>query len=181
MTPQQQKDLAEIIKNYAQVAAWTVAGLYFLLRSLNGDFVVDASLTATTQRSASHSPGVDYLSVVVDLKRGSRGSLRLHDAVVIVTQRGTSQKAKLGIERFSFRQGGKCLAVAIGDQAEHVPTLNLAAGESAQFSTWFEVTNADPCVVEVVVVGTMFASLKVGQWRTSVVSLPNAKAAAGDV
>jgi hypothetical protein len=166
------KEISEIVKNYAQIGAWVAAGVYFLVKAMQGFFVIDVSLSTSLERTASPEIGVDYLSVAVDLKRGARGTLRMHDAVVSVTQGQTIQELKLGIGRVSFTTASKRRSVNVAKLSDSAPTLNLAPGESARFSTWCSVASDEPCTVDVVVIGTMFLSPAVGQWRTSAISLP---------
>jgi len=170
MNPQ---ETSEILKNYAQVGAWAAAGLYFAVKALQGFFVIDVSLSASLERTASSEVGIDYLSVAVDLKRGSRGTLRMHDAVVFVTQGQTVQELKLGIGRYSSTMVGKRRFLNVATLSESAPTLNLSPGEAARFSTWCSVASKEPCSINVVVIGTMFLSPALGQWRTSAISLPS--------
>jgi len=169
------KDTSEILKNFAQVAAWLTGALFFLFKFLQGYLVVDMSATVVPSRQASSKAGTDYLVAAVSLKKGQRGSFRLHDARVLVTQGGVRQESRLGFERYSFRRTDKLLSINFDRLSSRVPTLNLAAGESMETSIWFSVGSDQPCLVEVIVMGTGFFSLVVGQWRASAVSLPVAE------
>ena len=165
-------EISEIVKNYAQVAAWLVGALYFVVKLVQGYLVVDMSVTVVPTRQASSSVDTDYLVASVTLNKGERASFRLHDAKIVVGQGETRQESKLDFQRFSFRRDKKLLSINFEKPSARVPTLNLAPGESANVATWFTVSSAEPCLVEVVVIGTGFSSLVVGQWRASAVSLP---------
>jgi hypothetical protein len=164
--------ISEIVKNYAQVAAWSAGGLFFLVKALQGYLVIDMSVSVIPARQTGDTGNLDYLVASVKLQKGDRGSFRLHDARIIVTQGQNKQESRLGFERFSFRRTGKLLAINLDKLSSRIPTLNLAAGESTEVSTWFSIGKDQPCLVEVIVIGTGFLSPFVGQWRASAVSLP---------
>jgi hypothetical protein len=165
-------DVSDVVKNYAQVAAWFGAACFFVVKLFQGYLVTDLSVSVRIQRQASTAPGTDYLAVSVDLAQGKRGSFTLHDARVIVTQGGSKQEAKLEIERFSFRQVGNTLSLNLDKKSSKKRTLNVVADELATFSTFVNVRANEPCKVEAAIIGTGFSSLAVGQWRSSVISLP---------
>ena len=174
-----QIDISEVIKNYAQVAAWVAGGSYFGLKFIQGYSVIDLSLKVTSTRQHSEEPEMDYLAASVELKRGDRGSFRMHEAVLIVRQGAGEQKINLPIQRFSFRKANGLIRLNFDRVSSRVPTLNLAPGETASVSAWVNVNRNLPCIVEAFVIGTGFASLTVGQWRASAVSLPVAEKAEG--
>ena len=94
------------INSIAQILALGLAGAFFLYRMVSGYFVVDLSLTLSLIREPHHEHSKDHLVVVARVKRGERGSLRLHDAKARITfPNGRSESNFLGIDRVSFRTG----------------------------------------------------------------------------
>jgi hypothetical protein len=165
-------EISEVVKNYAQVAAWASGAGYFAIKFIQGYRVIDMSLEVSPTRQHSGEPEVDYLTASVKLTKGDRASFRMHEAVVIVRQGNDQQKIDLPIQRFSRQKVNGLFRVNFDRVSSRVPTLNLAPGETACMSTWVKVDRNLPCVVEAVVIGTGFGSLTVGQWRASAVSLP---------
>ena len=172
MVLDKEKTISEIVKNYAQVAAWAAAFFYFCIKLYQGYFVVDMTVSADAERHTSPDTSWDHLAASITLKKGDRGSFRFHDARLILTQGSTRQESKLTFDRFSFRKKDGLLNLNLDKISKRVPTLNLAAGETAKLGTLLVVRSDQPCLIEVVVMGTGFGSIVVGQWRTSVVSLP---------
>jgi len=170
-----QVDISEIVKNYAQVLAWALAAVYFIVKLVQGYLVIDLSVTVSPTRQHTNDPDLDYLVASVQLVRGDKGSIRMHDAVLVVRQSGDEQRTNLPIHRFSFRRDGQfgpLLRLDFAKTSSRVPTLNLAPGETVTLSECLKVRRDAPCVVEAFVLGTGFASPVVGQWRASAVSLP---------
>jgi hypothetical protein len=101
--------------------------------------------------------------------KGDRGTFHLHDAKIRVKQDNVwSAPIALEVKRFDFKQN-KTLTINFGKELEW-NTLNVAPGEETSFATWTEVSSESPCLVEVVVMGTMSSSPFVSQWRASTVS-----------
>lgn|SRR6266850_1757257 len=83
----------------------------------------------------------------------------------------------IGMERLSFRSDSALVErklVTFGSSSKRNPLLRLAPEEEATFSAIVEVPTSDACVIEIVFIGKRTLSWKVGQWRTSLVSLPRA-------
>jgi hypothetical protein len=164
-------EISEIVKNYAQVAAWAAGAGYFGLKFIQGYKVIDLSVSVSLTRQHTIAPDEDFLVASVELKRGDRGSFRIHEATLFIRQEEKTQRVGLPFQRFSFRQD-RMLRFDFDNVSKRTPTLNLAPGETASVSTWVKVNRQEPCTVEAFVLGTGFASLTVGQWRASAVSLP---------
>jgi len=162
-----QPNISEIVKNYAQVAAWAAGAAYFLFKAVQGYLVIDMSVAvrATRQNSAD----AEYLSVEVEMNKGSRGSFRLFDAIILIEQDGARQEERINVAHFGFTQTGRQLSIDLNRQK---PTQYLAAGETMKVGRWFKVAKDRPCLVEVIILGTGFGSLVVESRRASTVSLP---------
>jgi hypothetical protein len=160
-----------LTKDGAQVIALFCAGAYFIVKALQGFFVVDLSLDLELKRIPMSQSEFDYLIATARLKRGSQGSFKVQQAVAILRQNGNAvEMKKLGIERYqTVKKDG--YQILIDSKVKSVPTLNLAPGDETTLSAWWKVDRLEPCVVEVVVVGTKFRSSKRAQWRASAVSV----------
>ncbi|MGA2908675.1 MAG: hypothetical protein ABSE36_13310 [Terracidiphilus sp.] len=170
-----QNDISEIVKNYAQVVAWAAGATYFIMKIIQGYWIVDMSVKVSLTRQHSDLSDEDYIGASVELVKGEISSVQLHDATLVVRQAGRDQKVTLPIQRFSFRTANGLRKINFDKFSSSVPTLNLAAGETATIGAWVKVNRGQPCVIEAVVIGTGFSSHKVGQWRASAVSLPLAQ------
>ncbi len=167
---------SEIVKNYAQVFAWVGAAFFFGIKVFQGFFIVDLSLTLATNREKSSNRNLDYLVISVDMRRGSQGTFRMHDAAVIVSQEGKAmQVLELGIERFESSKQDGLYSIDPANFDKEVRTLNLAPGDSTCLTALAEVVRHEPCRVEVVIIGRKFFSPKPAQWRAAATSLPLAK------
>jgi len=159
------------LKDFAQIFALIPAGVFFGAKLLTGHFVVNMSVGVEAERQVS-SEKRDFLNIIVKIKKGDTGTFRVHDARVKITQDGKVEYKDLDVRRFSFKRGDKVRLIDFNKYATRVPTLNFAPGEEQCLSSWIEVDSSSPCSVELVILGTMFSSLNVGQWRASTVSLP---------
>jgi hypothetical protein len=158
------------IKNLAQVFAWFAAGCYFGYKAVVGYFLVNLSVSVDAQRYAAEDKTKEFLEVKVLIKKGDRGTLHLHDAKIRVKQDNTSEEVGLDVKRFSYDRE-KTLAINFKKELKW-NTLNFSPGEETCFATWTKVGSKCPCLVEVVVIGTMSSSPFVSQWRASTVSFP---------
>jgi hypothetical protein len=150
------------------------AAAFFAYKVITGYLIVNVSVSAKTQRGRG-TDTMDYLAIAATLKKGSHGSLELHDARTQVSWTGGSQERELiGIERLSFRteQGHRRKRVVFASGSEAAPFLRLTTEEEATFSTLVEVPASAPCVVQIAMTGIRTGGWRVGQWRTSMVSLP---------
>src|SRR5688572_16732601 len=78
MTPENAKHFAEII-------ALAAAAFYFAHRAYLGYFLVNLTVSITASRIKGEDPKSEVLAVAVNLLKGDRGKLQLHDAQVRVS------------------------------------------------------------------------------------------------
>ncbi len=81
----------------------------------------------------------------------------------------------IGIERLSFDEMSDPMArrrLNFNRISREKPFLFLTTDEEATFSAVTLVPQSMPCVVEAAVLGVRTKGQRVGQWRTSIVSLP---------
>jgi len=136
--------------------------------------IVNVSLSAKIERGRG-TDAMDYLAIAATVKKGSHGSLELHDARTHVSWTGGSQERELiGFERLSFRteQGLERKRIIFASVSTKAPLLRLTPEEEATFSALVEVPSSAPCVVQIAITGILTGRWRVGQWRTSMVSLP---------
>jgi hypothetical protein len=174
-----QIQISEMIKNYAQVLAVVAGALYlhFWRRVVMGDREIDIDVSVKTTRQASKD--VEYLSVEVEIKKGSRGSFSLHDAIIRTEQDGVPQEEKLEIGHFGHIQKGMQNTIDTSKWKRN-DSINLSAGETMQIGRLLKVRKDSPCLVEVHVLGTPVGSLAYKWRRASTVSLPNGSAVSGE-
>jgi len=166
---------SEVIKNYAQVAAWATAGLYFLSKLIMGYFVTDLSLSITSQRQPMSTLGKDYLVVSITITKGDRGTFQVSDSHIITTQGSVVRQHKLNIRRLKSESKNHGRQFVFPPEPLQNWRLNFSPGESANYSTWTVIESDEPCLIEVGIIGTAFASRIFSQWRATTVSLPLAK------
>jgi len=173
------KAVAETFKNWSEAFAWLCAGGFFLYKAFSGYLISNLSLSliCNRERSTQETYGTDYLVVTANLRKGERGAVTLHDvrARVSPTVHGEpDSKVLAGIRRLTSNKTGLDVFQLGSAEASEKPLLNLPPGEETMFSGWFRVPSAEPCTIEVTVLGgwrwhrrgTRY------QWRASVVSLP---------
>jgi|ERR1051325_3588399 hypothetical protein len=169
VTPEQVKDIAETI------ALASAAG-FFIYKAVSGYLYVDMSLAVSSQRSSANQDE-DLLAITAHLKKGSRGSVRIHDAQARVTFDGGQQTMPFaGFHRLSYttdRTGSVDRKVLDwSKRSETQPLLRLPPDEATEFSCCFRVPKHVICVVEVAVLGRERSWFRLGQWRASHVSTP---------
>lgn len=168
----------DVTKTVAEIIAYLSAAAFFIYKAIAGYLIVNVSVSGTIDRVRANDTE-DHLTVAATVKKGSNGSVELHDARARASygDNKTKDMPFVGIERLSFKsadhRGGRKL-VAFGTSSERNPLLRLAPEEEATFSGIVRVPISEACVVEVVFIGKRTGSWKVGQWRTSLVSLPHA-------
>jgi hypothetical protein len=166
--------LLEIAKAVTQILAFLAAAAFFAYKAITGYLIVNVSLSGKIERSQGTDAN-DYLAISATVKKGSHGSLELHDARTKVTWVGGSEERELeGIERLSFQTEKKTgrKRVVFTSISTDKPLLRLTPEEEATFSTLVEVPRSAPCIVKIVITGMLTGGGRVGQWRTSMVSLP---------
>lgn len=193
MTADQWKTGTEIVKSLAEVFALLAAGGYFSYRWFTGYFVTNLSLSVSCRRG-SGDPDHEILAVSIALSKGDRGSIILHDASVRISWGRELEFAKvrrlIGVDRRSFgrqrpgdyrsrrdqeivnRRRHEWKRIAWNRLSRTVPQLNLTPGEQTSFSCLVEVPAGMACLVEVAVLGQNPHWQRLGQWRSSIISLP---------
>jgi hypothetical protein len=166
-------------KPYVELFAYLAAGGFFLYKLLTGYLMTNLSASISCSRQCAYRNGKDHLIVSVNLSKGERGSVNLHDAQVKVKwNSGAEAKPLIGANRRSLKTEavGKSerRVVNWAKQSAKQPFLRLTAGESCQFAAYFEVPCAQVCEIELAVLGMKQSGLRVGQWRASAFSLPHA-------
>jgi hypothetical protein len=168
----------EDIKNIAEIGAILGTGIFFLYQWFNGYFYVNLDLRVLTERT--HLAHEDLMIVTVQLKRGDRGSICLHDVQAQITHQGGKEHLQFnGIRRLSFDSrstGNGAQKIITWDRlSQSMPFLRLTPSESTHFASYINVPRAAICLVEIVVLGHVenrLAGRKIGLWRASCVSAP---------
>jgi hypothetical protein len=172
----------EVAKTIAETAAYVAGFLFFVYKALTGYLIVNVSVSGTTDRARA-TEKEDNLTISATLKKGKNGSVDLHDArarVSYETTEGTRAKevSFIGIERLSFNSGSaERKLINFTKPSVSNSFLRLAPEEEATFSGVTRVPCSATCVIEVAFIGKRSWSWKVGQWRTSLVSLPGQESA----
>jgi hypothetical protein len=165
-------------ESIAKTLGFFAAALFFIYKAISGYLITNMSvkLDFTRQRSAKND--ADYLVVTASLSKGDRGSVNIHDAQARVRyDSGEPPPVPLiGVERLSY----KTVRLNNEDQkqidwdkrSEISPFIRLSPGEEAEFACCWEVPRTAACKVEVVFIGKRLRGKRLGQWRSSGVSLP---------
>jgi hypothetical protein len=183
------KTRVEIAKNGFEIAAYLAALAFFLYRALSGYFIVDMSIKVSTERKRKpEADETDYLGVKVEVKKGERGTVRLHDANVRL--RSAVRNAILSgpvdlhtIERANSTEPDPPnlpprARIDWTTVPSDAPGLNLPPGDETQLCAFFEIDTKEPYIIEVVILAQLISfgvinRRRLGQWRASCVSLPN--------
>lgn len=181
MSLYEHKELAEIIKSYAEAAGFFGGALFFLYKFVSGYLITNLSLSLHCGRQRQNDR-FDDLVIRVKLTKGDRGALSLHDAQARVTFDGTSNTYVFrGLKRLSRKKETKPRRKIVGwarrsidweNGAETSPFLKMTPGEETELSLGCAVPADKVCNVEVVILGKRPTSTKFGQWRASCISLP---------
>jgi hypothetical protein len=149
---------------------------FFVWKLRGGYLIVNAAVDIHVQRVKCNETS-DYLAVSAKLIKRGIGSLVLHDARARLTCSGqVTELALAGHERLAYRYdeaNPPRAKVLFNQQSESVPFLFLTPDEEATFSTYATIPNSEPCLIEVVFSGTRVRRKRIGQWRSSLVSLPH--------
>jgi len=169
------RNVLENIKLVAEIAAYASAASFFVWKLRGGYLIVNAAVGIDVQR-VKHNDTSDYLAISAKLIKRGIGSLVLHDARARLTCAGqVTELALAGYERLAYRYdeaNPPRARVLFNQQSDSVPFLFLTPDEEATFSTYAKIPNSEPCLVEVVFSGTRVRRKRIGQWRSSLVSLP---------
>ncbi len=147
------KTVFEITKNCFEIAAYLAAVAFFLYRALSGYFIVDMSIKVSAERKRKlEADETDYLGVKVEVKKGERGGVHLHDAKVrlrsAVSNAILSGPIDLNTIERANRTGpmpdlpnlpprGRIDWTRVPPDA---PSLNLPPGDETQLCAFFEET-----------------------------------------
>ncbi len=166
----------ENIKEVAEVFAYAGAAGFFWWKVTAGYLVVNLGVYIKAERAPA-SQDRDYLAVALTVKKGAIGSLQLHDMRVRVTcGEEVSDLELIGFERLSFdkvHDPRDRRRVNFNRFSREKPFLFLTTDEEATFSAVTQVPHSMPCTIEAAVLGVRTSGRRVGQWRTSIVSLPH--------
>ena len=164
------------IQPYVQLFAYLAAGIFFAYKLFAGYFMTNLSITLTTARQHS-TREQDHLVVSVELAKGDRGTVQLHDCQVKISWNdkavirpliGADRRSK-NIEHFDR---SKRSVVNWDARSVTQPFLHLTAGETANFATYSAVPANAICEVEVAILAMKRTGVRVCQWRASAISLP---------
>lgn len=170
------RPIGEALKVWAETVAYISGGAFLLYKVLSGYFITDLSVKIACERF-SHQQGREDLAVTAVLKKGEKGTIRIHDARIRVSdQTGTllHERQMIGIDRLSFTTDnlGR-MSIAFDRISRKTPWLSLPPGDETQFAGLCDIPAALPCLVEVVILGRKLWGGKTAQWRASAVSFPN--------
>jgi hypothetical protein len=169
------------VKAWTEAPAYALAFLFFLYKLYIGQFTTNLSLKISCKRANSNDPGKDQLAVVVTVKKGENGLIKPLVANVRVLELGskTPHDGSLDLKRVGYRRSGvfkiKIDAIDWNVAKKHWPLLNFPPGDESQFACYFEVSSAEICQIDVVLMGKRSFKFKTSQWRASDISLPSDK------
>ncbi|MEA2204377.1 MAG: hypothetical protein QOE77_1153 [Blastocatellia bacterium] len=164
-------------ESIAKTLGFFAAAVFFIYKAISGYLITNMAvkLDFNRQRSAND---MDYLVVTASLSKGDRGSVNIHDAQGRLRYDGSEPPPVplIGVERLSYK------TVTLNDEeqkqidwdkrSESSPFIRLSPGEEAEFACCWEVPSKAACKVEVVFIGKRLTGKRLGQWRSSGVSLP---------
>lgn len=167
----------DFAKSLAEIIALAAAAGFFLYRALAGYFIVNMSSRIHCRRQHISGTTEDYLQVTLELSKGDKGTIQIHDAQAKFTMANGLKYLRpfLGIDRRGHKPDSaneNRKKIDWGMQSKKNPLLNLSPGEQAQFSCMAEVPTGAPCTIEVAVLGRRLHHWKMGQWRASCLSFP---------
>jgi len=181
----------EIAKNAFEIAAYLAALAFFLYKTLSGYFIVDMSIKVSTERTRKpEADETDYLGVKVEVKKGERGGVRLHDAKVRLKSAvgnailsgpvdlNTIARANCTDSKPDPPNLPRRASIDWTTVHSDAPRLNLPPGDETQLCAFFEIDTKEPYIIEVIILAQLisfgvFNRRRLGQWRASCVSLPN--------
>jgi hypothetical protein len=163
-------------KVWAEFIAYGSAGVFLIYKILSGYFITDLSLKIGCERLIAQD--TDDLSVTAYLRKGEKGTIRIHDArarLSDVSGNVLGEKAMIGVNRLSYKTDASAGMNVTFDRNARTPWLSLPPGDDTQFAVHFRVPSpAMACVVEVVILGRKLWGGRVAQWRASAISFPRA-------
>jgi hypothetical protein len=167
------RTVGETAKVWAECIAYGSAGSFLIYKVLSGYFITDLSLKISCERFTSAD--TESLSVTASLKKGEKGTIRIHDARVRLTDAvgaALHEKTMIGIHRLSFNTEASNRLIATFHRDSRTAWLSLPPGDETQFAAHFDVPPGTTCLVEVVILGKKLWGVKAAQWRASAVCFP---------
>lgn len=168
------KSVGETLKVWAEFVAYSSAGVFLIYKVLSGYFITDLSMRISCERFARES-GTDYVAVTATLKKGDKGTIRIHDAKVRITNNDgkvMDEQHMRGVDRLSFTTDRVDRKRVNFDRLAEKTWLSLPPGDETQFAGLCIAPQGVPGLVEVVILGRKLWGGKVAQWRASAVSFP---------
>lgn len=165
----------EQLSSLAQVFALVSAGAFFIVKLVHGYLIVDLSVKASVER-ISRGDGQDYLKLCVELAKGSRATLVLHDVSASLSHDQQDDEVTIvfhGVGRLSYTtENQKRKRVNWSKTSQQNPLLQLAPDETARFESFAIVPSNAECLIDVRVLGRRKYGRRFGQWVSTVVSVP---------
>jgi hypothetical protein len=166
----------EDVKAIAETVALGCAAVFFIYKFVSGYLYVDMSLSIALDRSRK-DVSTDWIVVTATIKKGSRGSVRIHDAQARVSYDGRTQLMQfVGFHRLSYATEmlGKMERKRVDwtRLSKSAPLLRLPPNEETEFSCYAEIPGDAICTVEATILGRERSWFGIGQWRASRVSVP---------
>jgi len=158
------------VRHIAEIIALASIAGYFLFQNAAGWQEVSMSLDVTTQRV--HDPcdkDKDIIAVVVKLKNGNTGAIRISDAVAAIRYDKITLENKLeGIVRYAIENG----KVVQGKQCPEKLWTGLGPNEEILLSTYASVPAGKVCIVDVTVLAKRKLRTYLSEGRSATISLP---------
>ena len=178
-------------RNLAETAAVAGAAIFFLGKALAGFFVVNMSVSVSCERGAL-SEDEDWLAVTLEIEKGDRRSVAIHDLSVRATPHdGEPRQLRVGADfdqlaslpeavdasRIADRTQRR---VVWGSRSTTSRQLNITPGDKCTVGAMGRVPRAQAVLVETAVLGKPRWSWRWAQWRASAVALPTFPATEDD-
>ena len=158
------------VKNFAEIVALVSIAGYFFYQNAAGWKEVSMSLDVTTKRV--HDPcdkDKDILAVIVKLKNGNTGSIRITDATAAIKyDKTTIVKTLEGIVRYEI-VNGKAIQ---GKQCPEKLWTGLGPTEEILLSTYASVPTDKVCIIDVTVLAKRKLRTYCSEGRSATISLP---------
>ena len=111
MTLEGLRKAGEVVKIWSECIAYLSGGSFLIYKVLSGYFITDLSLKLQCERLTSETG--DSIAVTATLKKGDKGTIRIHDVRVRLTTvdgQIMSEKSMIGVQRLSFNTdpSGQC-------------------------------------------------------------------------
>lgn len=95
--------LLETTKMISEILGFLGAAGFFGYKLISGHFIVNAGISAKLERAVSTEKD-DYLTVSATRRKGSQGSLEIHDAKALFGWSGGGKEVELvGFKRLTYR------------------------------------------------------------------------------